>query len=389
MQPLFTRAFVLASCVHFLHSLAFALYLHIAGFLKAVGATEVRIGVIVGTTGLTAILSRPWLGRAMDLRGRRIVFLVGGGAHAIICALYLTVTALGPWVYAVRIAHGLAEAMIFASMFAVAADLVPSERRIQGIALFGVSGMLPMAFSGVLGDILVGNTPTASDYTRLFHVATVFASAGFLCSLWLRDAPRVQGEAPRRFYEAVTQRDLLPLWGTGLCFSTAICAYFTFMKVYVAHTGVGSVGVFFATYSIAAIALRVLFGSVPDRFGPKNVLLPALVSLAAGLIVLGSARSALAIGAAGILAGAGHGFAFPILLGFVVQRARATERGAALAVYTSLFDAGTLLGGPSLGAIAEYAGFPAMFRAAAALVVLGAIGFVLAERRLGASPAHA
>lgn len=215
------------------HALAFALYFHLPGFLLGIGATEVQIGVIFGLTGFTAIMLRPPLGRAMDRKGRRIVILTGGIMHACICFTYLTVTHLGPWVYVVRIIHGIAEAMLFASLFALAADIVPASRRVQGIGLFVISGMLPMSLSGLLGDFILAH----GTYARIFQVPGVFATLALLLSFRLYDPPRAAiGEPTRSFFAAVTQRDLLPLWGTGACFATAIAAYFTFMKTYVAHT---------------------------------------------------------------------------------------------------------------------------------------------------------
>src|SRR5207248_2389014 len=120
-------------------------------------------------------------------------------------------------------------------------------------------------------------------------------------------------------------------------------------------------------------------------FGPKRVLYVALALLAIGLLVLATARGDVAVGVAGTFCGLGHGYAFPIMVGLVVHRARQEERGAALALYTALFDGGTLLGGPLFGAVVRGFGYPAMFRAAAALVAVGAAGLALFDRRPAAS----
>src|SRR5262249_26054845 len=154
------------------------------------------------------------------------------------------------------------EAMLFASLFAYAADIVPPARRIEGIALFGVSGMLPMGVGGVLGDVLLANQ---GSFSRLFLCATIFSAAALLLSLPLRDK-RGEGRPPLRgLVAALTQRDLVPLWFAGIVFATALAAHFTFLKTFVMESGAGSVGLFFSTYSIAAIALRLLFGSLPER----------------------------------------------------------------------------------------------------------------------------
>src|SRR5690349_2484074 len=87
--PLLTRVFLLVFAAHFLHALSFNLYLHLPGFLSGLGADEVTIGVLTGATAATGIAFRPFLGRVLDLRGRRLVILCGGVLNAVVCALYL------------------------------------------------------------------------------------------------------------------------------------------------------------------------------------------------------------------------------------------------------------------------------------------------------------
>jgi len=371
---LFTRPFLLCFWANMLQGLAFNLFLHFPGYLHQLGADDVEIGFITSLMAVAAIALRPPIGRAMDRRGRRVVILVGGVLHTGVIALYLTVTALGPWLYAVRIVHGLAEAMLFSALFTYAADHVPPRMRTQGLALFGVSGMLPIALAGVLGDLLLRER----GFDAVFLAALVFAAISLLLSLPLPEAPRKAWDgdpASRGLRAALRQRDLRPLWLIGVVFSTVLTAFFVFMRRFVDETGVGSVGLFFSAYTAAALTLRVLFGWVPDRVGPKRVLLPALVALSGGFAWMAGADSARDLVVAGLLCGVGHGYTFPILFGLVVTRAPESNRGTAMAVFTALFDIGVLVGGPALGAVIERAGFAAMYGAAGAVLALGTLAF--------------
>jgi len=375
--PLVTAPFALSFAANMLQGFAFNLYLHLPGFLMELGAGEVQIGVISGVTAATAIAAKPAVGHVMDAHGRRIVIVAGGILNVLVCALYLTVTRLGPWLYLVRIGHGIAEAMLFAALFTHAADLLPASRRTEGIALFGVSGLLPMSISGVLGDVILAR----AGYAQLFVASVAFALASLLCSLALRDQPQGDDDLPARgFLAAMTQRDLVPLWLLTAVFATALAAHFTFLKTFVLETGVGSVGLFFTAYSGAAILLRLLFAWVPERVGPKRALFPALGALALGFVLLALAGHSRTIAVAGAFAGLGHGFTFPILSGMVVQRARFAERGAAMSLFTALFDGGVLVGGPAFGAVILLAGYPAMFSTAAAVVLVGAGAFAFCDR---------
>jgi MFS family permease len=393
---LLTRPFVGCFVANLAQGISFNLFLHFPGFLKELGSNEVEIGLVTSSTALAAILVRPWVGRGMDVRGRRPLVLAGGALNILVCALYLTVSSVGVWVLAIRVAHGLAEALMFAALFTYAADHVPASRRTEGLALFGVSGMLPISLGGLLGDALLAR----SDYAAIFAAALGFAVLAFLLSLPLRDAPRpAAGSGPPRSFGAVAvQRDLLALWWIGTAFSLALAAVFVFIKPFVLETGLGSVGLFFTTYTGVALVLRLFFAWLPDRVGPKRLLFPALGMLWLGFVLLAGAETERDVLLAGACCGAGHGYTFPILFGMVVTRARESERGAVLSIFTALFDGGVLVGGPlfgwvhgrrltlaapALGLDAVLQGYVLVYAAAAAILAAGAVAYALLDRGRG------
>jgi MFS family permease len=376
-ERLLTRVFVFAWASHFFHATATTAYVHLPGFLKALGASELDIGGLSGTTAGLAIVSRPLLAPLMDRAGRRAFILAAGAAHVALCVLYCFITHWGIAVYVLRALHGVVEAVIFSVLFTYAADVVPVSRRTEGLAWFGVSAQIPIALAGLLGDGVLAR----AGYRELFLGTVVAAALGLMLSLPLENPPASPAAAKSRGVVAcLTQPDLLPLWFVGVAFTTSIAPLFIFLKTYVLHTGVGSVGLFLSLYSLSAAALRVFLGWVPDRIGPKRALVPAIVGVAAGLWLIARATTALEVGAAGMLAGAGHGFAFPIIVGLVVDRARAEERGVAMSLVTSIFDVGLLIGGPLFGAIIEASGYQLAFGTAGAVAATGLGAFLAWDR---------
>lgn len=379
-ERLWTRAIVLAWVANFLHSTGFHAYLHLPGWLEGRGAGEVLIGVLIAATSVAAIGARPFVGRMMDTRGRRLVMIVGGIAHVFTPGLYLLVDALpGPsWaaVVGVRLAHGLAQAALFSVLFTVAADMIPASRRAEGIALFGISGLIPLAVGGLLGDAVIIN----GDYRDLFWITSVCAALGLLCSLGLPETRR--GGPSRSFFAAALAPELRPLWFIGAGFAMGLAAYFVFLKTYLLESPeLGTMGMFFTAYAVSAVALRVLFGWVPERLGMIPVLIPSLLLGGAGLLVLALATGPAHLIGAAVLCGVGHGFAFPIISALVVTRARPEERGSAIALFTALFDLGLLLGGPSFGLAVKLAGYPWTFTFAGALVTGATVVFVIWDRQ--------
>jgi MFS family permease len=379
--PIWTLPFTLTFVAHFVVSLGFWTFVHLPGFLQNLGAGEARIGVVIGVMSVAAILVRPWLGVVMDQRGRRFVLLFGCGANALATAGYLLVNDLGALLYLVRCLHGFGEAAVFSVMFTIAADIVPESRRTEGIAVFGVSGLLPLSLGGLLGDRVLAS----GSYGELFVLATVLAGAGLLIALPVPES-KPQPEAPQPITLASIPRvfvapALLPLWLLALGFSLGITSYFSFLKTFVNSTGVGSVGVFFATYSLVSVLLRLFFSWVPDRYGAKRVLLPAMLSLGVGLVLLSQTGSASGLILAGAACGAGHGYVFPIVSAMVIDRAAVSARGVAMTIYTALFDVALVLGAPVLGAIVEQANYTVMFFAAAMTVAVSTLAFFLIDHR--------
>jgi MFS family permease len=376
---LLSPAFLIAWVANFLHSTGFHAFLHWPGWLEQRGETEVVIGLLVATMSIAAIVTRPLVGRIMDTRGRRIVILVGGLFHVLATLLYWALDVVEDpshvAIIGVRIVHGVAQAAMFSVLFTYAADIVPAKRRAEGIALYGISGMIPMAVGVLLGDAVIVD----GDYGRVFQLACGCALAGLMASALLPETHR--GAPGRSFFAAARAPELRPLWFVGTAFAMGLAAYFVFLKTYLLEAPqLGSMTLFFTTYAIAAVLLRLLFGWVPERVGMIRVLIPSLLLGGTGLGVIAVATGPVHMMIAAITCGVGHGFAFPIISALIVMRAQPQERGSAIALFTALFDLGVLLGGPCFGVSARVAGYPVTFALAGAICFVATAVFVVWDR---------
>ena len=378
-ERLFTRPFVFVWLANFGSGMAYSLFLHFSGYLSDLGASDTQIGLIYAATAVASVAMRPLLGTIMDRYGRRPVILLGNVLNIGFVLLYLTVTTLGPWVYAVRIGHGVAEAMLFSALFTYGTDVVPKARRTEGIALFGVSGLLPLGVAGILGDFVL----SIAGFRELFLTAAGFAVATLVFSLPLPERRPIlaPGEKPKGFWRIVAMPNLMPIWWMLGSFSLVLTGYFVFIRRYVDDTGYGSVGLFFSAYVIVAILERLFLGWLPDRVGRKRVLYPSMGALVLGFLVLAFAGSWVGVAVAGALCGAGHGFVFPILTAMLVDRAPDSDRGSAMSFFTALLDIGTLIGGPILGVLIDTGGWSPMYVFSAVFLSGATVIFARWDRR--------
>lgn len=365
--------FALGFAANFLHSFGFFSYLHLPGLLQAWGEDELSIGLVMASASAAGVACRPIVGRAVDERGRRVVLIAGSLLHLATTIAYLTISVVGPWLIAIRLVHGIAIAMLFTVLFTIAADVVPPSRRTEGIAIYGLSGILPMSLAGLVGDSVLER----GSYTDLFWVVIGSTALAVIVGLGLRESrtspPKQQGPG---FFATVGRRPLRPLWFVGLGFALTIAAYFTFVKTFVIAAGIGSVGSFFTAYTVVAIVLRIGLGWLPDRLGLRRALVPAMAAVVAALVLLATATTDAHVIAAGVLAGAGHAWVFPILSSLVVSRASDEERGSALAAFTAVFDVGLLVGGPMYGAVLRSSDYHTTFLLAAGISVAAVLVYL-------------
>ncbi len=383
---IWTRAFVLVFVASMFQEMSFGLLIHLPGYFSDLGGSEGQIGLVFAAAAVVALLLRPYVGKLLDLKGRQRVLRVVALADALFILAYLAVGSFGLSTYLVRILQGTTEILMFTGHLAYAADALPSNRRTEGMAYFGLSGLVPIALSPLLGDYLL----RSGSFTALFVTASGLGFIGWLVILRM-PVLRIghAGSRPRRgFRAAVMQREIIPIWVIVFTFAAALTVVFTFMATFVEETGIGSLGLFFVVYGLSAAAVRIVAADLPGRLGTRKVLIPTFSGLIVMFVLLASATSTAGFVVAALVGGIGHGLVFPILSASAVDRTRSAERGSALAFFTALFDMSTLSVAPIIGTVIDRAGYPAAFRSIAVLMVIGlSLYWVLDRRVTPAGPA--
>jgi predicted MFS family arabinose efflux permease len=360
-EPLFTRRFWLACAMHFSGAMALSLYILFPLFIRRLGGSEFSIGLYAGTTGLAAVASRLPVGRLLDTHGRRRVLQAAGALHVAAWLGFEFMKALDILSVLLVLVFGLASGSLFAAYFTYASDIVPLTRRSEGIAMFGIFGMLSNGLGPLLGEFLIMRV----GFRVYFIVAAGFALVSLCVSFALPEtaAPvrrAASDDSPRQDFP---WRALLFLLATTFMFGAAVNSLFTFLAPFAHAEGRGSVGSFFLSYALTAVVVRVVSGRLPDRLGLYPVLIPALFLYAFGVLLVPHVGRFGTLVLVGMMCGVGHGYAFPILNVLTVQQVGGAHRGRVVSWFTAMFDLGNTLANPLLGALAECAGYRTMFTA--------------------------
>ncbi len=374
-DTLLTAPFVLLWLTGAFLQMSFGLMVHLPGYLSDLGATESVIGLIYAAGAAAVLAMSPLTGRILDSYGRKRVLLVVGLLLVVASAAFLPLDAIGVPAFVTRIFYATSEVLVFTTLLAFGADLSPASRRVQGLAVLGISGLIPIGLGAISGDLV----SAAGSYERVFVLATGLALLGWVLAWWLPDLPpaKAAGTPHAGFFRVATRRNLLPVWLLTAGFVVGMMSLFTYMRTYVDASGRGSVGLYFGVYAGAAVAVRVFVRAGSDRRSLLVLAVPAMACVAGQYVLLGVTASVPAMVLAAALGGFGHGLLFPALTTLVVTRTSTAERGTALAAFSALFDAGTLVASPLVGRSIEALGYQPTFEIVSIVVLACLAGFLI------------
>jgi MFS family permease len=168
-EPL-PRDFWLVTAANFVFFLNFAAFFLLPLHLAALGASERRIGYVMGTAGFAGLAVLPFLGPLLDRVDRRGFATAGALAMAVASLAYLVVPGTSPALYLLRVLQGVSFTAAFVTASTLAADLAPRGRRGQALGIFGISTLLTHAIAPALGELLA----------RRHGFGALFAAAGAL-----------------------------------------------------------------------------------------------------------------------------------------------------------------------------------------------------------------
>jgi MFS family permease len=379
---LLSADFLYLVAAHSLAALGWSSMLLLPLYLDAVGATRADIGAIMGSSALAGLALRPLIGFGLDRWGRRRIIAVGTLLQAAGMACVLLIRSPDWTPYLVRGLFGLGNATVFTGYFTLATDLVPVSRRTEGIALFGISGLVPLLINPLSQALGV-----EALAIRVFIPLTALL---LLSSLWplarLSEPARSSvgpPPPPAAILRALARRPLWPAWVATLGFAMLVVTFQAFASVTAEARGIGRPSEIWLTYALGAIAVRLFGARMPDRVGPHNLVAPAMAALVGGALLLASADSRTTFLLAGACGGIGHGIGFPVLTSQVASRSPASMRGSAIAGFTGLWDVAFVSAPGLLGIVGDRTNDATMLSLAALVGVAGLVTWMVLEGRFG------
>ncbi|MDA5109424.1 MFS transporter [Brevibacillus thermoruber] len=381
-EPLWTKDFVLLALSNFFLFVGFQMLIPtLPLFVTERGGDQLAVGLVVSLFTVSALLVRPFAGKALDSVGRRPVLMVGLALFLLCVAGYYWMATIA-LVLGLRFVHGIGWGIATTTYGTIASDLIPAARRGEGMGYFGMFSSLAMALGPLVGLWLA----QSFGFGWLFAISSVLTALAMLLSRPVKmAAPAGAGRRqPAAERSGLVERKALFPSLLVLFLGVTYGGIVSFITLFGQEAGIGNVGLFFLFNALSLMLIRPVAGKLFDRKGHAWVLLPGGVVLAAGLLTLSYSTTSFGLIAAAILFGSGFGAVQPSLQAWTIHRVPPDRRGAANGTFFSAFDLGIGVGAMLLGAVAKATGFALMYRCSVVVILLYLIiylAYVIRERR--------
>ncbi|MBC5637359.1 MFS transporter [Ornithinibacillus sp. BX22] len=351
--------------------------------LNDLGGSEAESGLVVTIMLIAAIAMRPISGNLLDKFGKKKTLLWSTGLFTGTMFFYFFIDSFVGLMF-LRFIHGLSFGVVTTAASAIAADIVPNERKGAGLGYFAMATNIAMVVGPFIGLTLI----QFISYKVLFVLISIIAVVGVICAM--------QVNIPQEIYKSRDQKDkkltldalievkALSIAAISLLVGLAYSSILSYVSVFADANGLSHVAnYFFVVFAAVMIIARPSFGQLFDVKGPKYVIIPSLVIFSVGLVMLSYVESAwMFLITAGII-GLGSGSLLPSFQTMCIQAGSPGRSGHATATFYIFWDIGIATGSYVLGMIVARYNFHVMYITCAVLLIVVLALFMIQQTQHG------
>lgn len=343
-------------------------------YVLELGSDAADVGIFMACAGVTSLGAIPFIAPLIDRYGRKKfmswgMFFVGFSNLG-----FILFDGYFPWLLAIRLLQGASFAACFNACSTALVDLLPFEKRVQGIGLYGISGSLAVAIGPFLGE----TTIIYLGFNAFFFLLAIFGFVGTAIVSTIKESPKLTTSviSPVRFFPTLIKGKHLGMMFLTAVFGCGFAAMNTFFPVFAKDMGMRA-GIFFTSYGITLIVVRIILGSILDRLDRDRLILTCLVGFGILLISTSQVESLPQTILLGVLFGFCQGLSYPAMMARMLDRSDRNNRAIVVSLFTGSFGVGINISVLVWGFIAQMKGLSFMFAFGGSFVLVTAIVFVM------------
>lgn len=341
------------------------------------GVTQTKTGIVLASYAIAILMIRPFSGYLVDLYPRKKILLISFICYVAIFLGYFYAVTIFVFVI-VRFFHGVTWGLSTVSSSTLAIDIVPSERRAEGIGYFGTFMNVAMA----IGPFIAIHIYQNYSFQILLYCAIFMGILGIVAVSFIKvpERPKLEREklSLDRFF-------LLPAWPIFLNQLLPSFAWGTigpFVAQYGKQINIPNAGIFFLFWAGGIILSRIFSGRMVDKGHIHLVNMSAMAIVAVAFLAFALIHNIVAFCVSGLFIGIGFGMMFPALQTLYINMAENNQRGTANSTYLVGFDLGLALGMLVGGYISGVYSFEGLFLVASGLCFFSIFVYQTVSKRL-------
>lgn len=370
-KPLWTKDFISVSLSSFFIFFTFYVLLTTLPIFVVdhLEGSEAQIGLVVTVFLISAVICRPFTGKWIEDFGRKKMLYFSLIIFLLSAVFYMGIKSF-PLLLLLRFIHGIGFGMATTVLGTIVADLIPDERRGEGMGYYSMSMNLAMVAGPFMGIMIA----TKTTFTILFIICGIAAFLALILGFFAKFPDQVKG--PVKIKEKMSFKSLFEVSTLRIAAIAGILSFsyaglMAFISVYAKQLGlVEAASFFFVVYAVTMIAARPFTGRWFDMKGENVIIYPGMIIFAIGLILLSQVQSAGLLLVSGAIIGLGYGSLTPSFQTVAINQAAPHRRGAATATFFTLFDGGFALGSFTMGLFAASVGYAKLYLYCGILVFL-------------------
>jgi MFS family permease len=377
-QPLWTKDFLGISFISLFLFLVFYILLTTLPIyvLDELHGNETQVGLIVAVFLIAAVLCRPFTGKWIDAIGRKKILLSSVIIFSFASLLYVWTDSI-PLLLGLRFLHGIGFGMATTATGAIIADIVPNERKGEGLGYYALFMNLAMVIGPFAGLTII----QISSFNVLFILCTILAFFALLLSFIVRipEASIPEEKVHSTFsIGSFFEKNAISVSIVGGILALAYSGILSFISVYAKELGLfKAASFFFVVYAVAIVISRPFTGRWFDLYGENKIVYPSIVLFAIGMVLLSQANSTFLFLFSAAIIGLGYGSLSPSLQTVAINNSEPSKRGLATSTFFTFFDSGIGIGSYALGVIAVYTNLSTLYLVLAGVVLLAFLAYYL------------
>lgn len=337
---------------------------------EQMGVAQSKTGIVLASYAIALMFVRPFSGFIVDLYSRKKILLIAFSCYVLIFFGYFWATTVLLFVL-VRFMHGITWGLSTVSSSTLAIDVVPSERRAEGIGYYGTFMNVAMA----IGPFIAIHIYNHYGFDILLWCAIGMGALGILTVALIKTPERPKVERQKLSLDRFFLLKGWPIFLNQLlpCFAWGTIG--PFVAQYGKELEIPNAGIFFLFWAGGIIASRVFAGKLVDKGKIHEVNASAMIIVAIAFFTFATVHNIYAFCLSGLFIGVGFGMMFPALQTLYINLAENNQRGTANSTYLIGFDLGLALGMLVGGYITGIFSFSTLYLVASILCVVSVIAY--------------